>query len=74
MRVTSDVMVAMRDGVNIAVRIYQPDDDGAYPTLFAISIAAASPALMILLVRRRQLEAALPPPLESLPIAIASED
>lgn len=37
MRVTSDVMVAMRDGVNIAVRIYQPDDDGAYPTLFAIS-------------------------------------
>ena len=37
MRVTSDVMVPMRDGVKIGVRIYQPDDDGAYPTLFAIS-------------------------------------
>lgn len=37
MRVTSDVMVPMRDGVKLAVRIYQPDDDGAYPTLFAAS-------------------------------------
>ena len=37
MRVTSDVMVPMRDGVKIGLRIYQPDDDGAYPTLFAIS-------------------------------------
>jgi len=37
MKVTSDIMVTVRDGVKIAVRIYQPDDDGAYPTLFASS-------------------------------------
>lgn len=37
MRVTNDIMVPMRDGVKIALRLYQPDDDGAYPTLFAIS-------------------------------------
>ncbi|MDP6172620.1 MAG: CocE/NonD family hydrolase, partial [Rhodospirillales bacterium] len=37
MRVTSDVMVPMRDRVKIAVRIYLPDEEGAYPTLFAPS-------------------------------------
>jgi hypothetical protein len=37
MQTTSDVMVPMCDGVKVAVRIYRPDDDGAYPTLFAAS-------------------------------------
>lgn len=37
MRVTDDIMVPMRDGVKIALRLYLPDDDGAYPTLFAAS-------------------------------------
>jgi putative CocE/NonD family hydrolase len=37
MKITSDVMVTVRDDVKIAIRIYQPDDDGTYPTLFASS-------------------------------------
>jgi len=37
MRVTNDVMVQMRDGINIAVRIYQPDSDEPCPTLLAAS-------------------------------------
>lgn len=32
-----DVHVVMRDGVQIACRIYRPDTDGAFPSLFATS-------------------------------------
>ena len=37
MKVTKDVYVTMRDGVRIALKIYQPDAEGAYPTLFVAS-------------------------------------
>ena len=37
MRITNDIKVEMRDGVKISLRLYQPDDDQSYPTLFAIS-------------------------------------
>jgi len=37
MRVDDKVMIKMRDGVEIACRIYRPDDDGDYPALFAAS-------------------------------------
>ena len=37
MRVLDDVKVAMRDGVQISLRIYLPDADGRYPALFAAS-------------------------------------
>ena len=30
-------MVTMRDGTQIAVRVYRPDAEGAFPTLFAAS-------------------------------------
>ncbi len=32
-----DVMVRMRDGVEIATRIYRPEGDGPFPTLYAAS-------------------------------------
>lgn len=32
-----DARVEMRDGLEMACRIYRPDDDGKYPTLFAAS-------------------------------------
>jgi len=31
----SDVYLRMSDGVEVAVRIYRPDSEGVYPTLFA---------------------------------------
>jgi len=37
MRVLDDVKVAMRDGVQLSLRIYLPDADGRYPALFAAS-------------------------------------
>ena len=37
MRVDSGVCVTMRDGTRIALRIYRPDGDGAWPALFAAS-------------------------------------
>jgi putative CocE/NonD family hydrolase len=37
MRVLDDVKVAMRDGVELSLRIYLPDGDGRYPALFAAS-------------------------------------
>jgi putative CocE/NonD family hydrolase len=37
MRVEDDVYVAMPDGVRIACRIYRPDADGQFPTLYAAS-------------------------------------
>lgn len=36
-RVLKDVMVPMRDGVHLAVDIFLPHDDGAYPALLAMS-------------------------------------
>jgi hypothetical protein len=36
-KVESDVYVAMPDGVRIACRIYRPDADGKFPTLYAAS-------------------------------------
>ena len=32
-----DVRITVRDGARIAVRIYRPDGDGPFPTLFAAS-------------------------------------
>ena len=37
MRVDSEVYVTMRDGVQIALRIYRPDAEGEFPALFAAS-------------------------------------
>jgi predicted acyl esterase len=37
MRVEDRVLVKMRDGVELACRIYRPDEDGEYPALFAAS-------------------------------------
>lgn len=37
MKQERDVYVTMRDGVQIALRIYRPDAPGRYPTLFAAS-------------------------------------
>jgi len=37
MRQQKDVMAEMRDGTNIGVRLYVPDEEGAYPVLFAAS-------------------------------------
>ena len=37
MKVEDDVYVVMRDGVHIACRIYRPDAEGRFPTLFAPS-------------------------------------
>lgn len=37
MRIDDDVYVTMRDGTRIAVRVYRPDAEGAFPTLFAAS-------------------------------------
>ena len=37
MKVEDDVYVVMRDGVRIACRIYRPDAEGRFPTLFAPS-------------------------------------
>ena len=37
MKVEDDVYVVMRDGIRIACRIYRPDTEGRFPTLFAPS-------------------------------------
>lgn len=37
MMVEEDIFVTMRDGVQIALRIYRPEGDGAFPALFAAS-------------------------------------
>lgn len=37
MKVTKDVYVPMRDGTQIALKVYRPDADGAFPALFAAS-------------------------------------
>jgi predicted acyl esterase len=37
MRIDDDVYVTMRDGVRIALRVYRPDAEGRFPTLFAAS-------------------------------------
>ena len=37
MRQLKDIMVPTRDGTDIAVRIYLPEEEGAYPTLLAAS-------------------------------------
>jgi predicted acyl esterase len=37
MLVEKDLMVTMRDGVRIALKIYRPDGPGKFPTLFAAS-------------------------------------
>lgn len=37
MRIEKDVMVPMRDGVRIALKIYRPDSPGRFPVLFAAS-------------------------------------
>ena len=37
MKITKDVYVTMRDGIRIALKIYRPDADGAFPALFVPS-------------------------------------
>ena len=37
MRDERDIFVTMRDGVRIGLRIYRPDTQGEFPTLFAAS-------------------------------------
>ena len=37
MMMEEDIFVTMRDGVQIALRIYRPEGDGAFPALFAAS-------------------------------------
>jgi len=37
MKVETDLYVTMRDGVRIGVRVYRPDAEGRFPTLFAAS-------------------------------------
>jgi hypothetical protein len=33
-----DVAVPMRDGINLSIDVYRPDDDGKFPALLAFSI------------------------------------